>query len=213
MADPREFWNHRYAMPGWAYGTEPHSLVREVAPKLTGPVLCLGEGEGRNAVFLAQRGLDVTALDLSEKGLEKTRALAAEKGVQVRTVLADLATTELATLEGGPWGAVIAIWVHLPSWLRQKVHRDAAAALKPGGHLVLAAYTPEQLKFDTGGPKTVDLLYRPDDVRADLEGLEVVSFFAGEREVNEGEWHRGRSAVVEVVAQKLPLLPRRRGSG
>ena len=84
MADPREFWNHRYAMPGFAYGTEPNDFLREVAPTLKGPVLCLGEGEGRNAVFLAQRGLDVTAVDLSAIGLEKASMLADASSSRVK---------------------------------------------------------------------------------------------------------------------------------
>lgn len=200
MADPREFWNHRYAMPGWAYGTEPHALVRTLGPSLTGPVLCLGEGEGRNAVYLASLGVDVTALDLSPLALEKTQKLAREKGVSVKTVLADLADVDVSTMQGGPWGAVVAIWCHLPSWLRRRVHQQAASALKPGGHFVLAAYTPEQLAFDTGGPKNADMLYRADELRDDVAALTIESLFVGEREVNEGEWHRGRSAVVELVA-------------
>lgn len=199
MADPREFWNHRYALPGWAYGTEPNDFVREVAPLLEGPVLCLGEGEGRNAVFLAQRGLEVTALDLSPKALEKAQGLARERGVRLTTLEADLADFALGEAK---WGAIVSIWCHLPPWLRSRVHRDVARALRPGGRFVLEAYTPAQLQFDTGGPKSLELLFPPDEVKAELAGLTLERFDAKEREVQEGEWHRGRSAVLQVLARR-----------
>lgn len=199
MADPREFWNHRYGLPGWAYGTEPNDFLREVAPTLAGPVLCLGEGEGRNAVFLAQRGLEVTAIDLSPRALEKAQQLASERGVRITTQEADLSDFPLGE---GQWGAIVSIWCHLPPWLRQRVHREVVRALCPGGRFVLEAYTPEQLALDTGGPRSLDLLYAPADLRKDLQGLVLDQFEVREREVNEGEWHRGRSAVVQVVARR-----------
>lgn len=199
MADPREFWNHRYGLPGWAYGTEPNDFLREAAPLLEGPVLCLGEGEGRNAVFLAQRGLDVTAIDLSPKALEKAQQLAAERGARITTQEADLADYDLGDQK---WGAITSIWCQLPPWLRERVHHDVARALKPGGRFVLEAYTPAQLAFDTGGPKSLELLYEPKDLRTDLAALEFERFSEQEREVQEGTWHRGRSAVVQVLARR-----------
>jgi SAM-dependent methyltransferase len=199
MADPREFWNHRYAMPGFAYGTEPNDFLREVAPTLKGPVLSLGEGEGRNAVYLAQRGLEVTAVDLSPRGLEKADALAKERGVRLSTQVADLADFDLGVAR---WGAIVAIWCHLPPWVRTKVHRAVVQALAPGGAFVLEVYTPRQLAFDTGGPKNAELLYEPEVVRAELAGLEVERCVELEREVSEGEWHRGRSAVLQVLARR-----------
>lgn len=198
MADPREFWNHRYALPGWAYGTEPNNFLREVAPVLRGPVLCLGEGEGRNAVFLAQQGLDVTAIDLSPTALEKAHQLAATRGVHLTTQVADLADFELGTAR---WGTIISIWCHLPPWLRTRVHAAVVKALVPGGHFVLVAYTPAQLQFDTGGPKSLDLLLPPEVLKPELTGLEFERFEVLERDVQEGDWHRGKSAVVQLLAR------------
>ena len=199
MADPREFWNHRYAMPGFAYGTEPNDFLRELAPTLKGPVLCLGEGEGRNAVFLAQRGLDVTAVDLSATGLEKASKLASERGVTLTTQVVDLADFDLGTSR---WGAIVSIWCHLPEGLRAKVHGGVKTALVPGGVFVLEAYTPRQLKFDTGGPKNAELLYEPEAVRTELAGLTVERCVELERDVAEGDWHRGQSAVLQVLARR-----------
>lgn len=199
MADPREFWNHRYAMPGFAYGTEPNDLLRELAPTLKGPVLCVGEGEGRNAVFLAQRGLDVTAVDLSAIGLEKASKLATERGVTLTTRVVDLADFDLGTSR---WGAIVSIWCHLPEWVRAKVHGGVKTALVPGGVYVLEAYTPRQLKFDTGGPKNAELLYEPEAVRTELAGLTLERCVELERDVSEGDWHRGKSAVLQVLARR-----------
>lgn len=199
MADPREFWNQRYGEPGFTYGTEPNDFLREVSPRLEGPVLSLGEGEGRNAVFLAQRGLEVTAVDLSLVGLEKAATLAAERGVSIKTRVADLADFDLGE---GEYGAVLAIWCHLPPWVRTRVHGAVARALKPGGLFVSEVYTPRQLQFDTGGPKNVELLYEPEVVRRELTGLTVERCEELEREVHEGEWHGGRSAVLQVLARK-----------
>jgi SAM-dependent methyltransferase len=170
-----------------------------VAPRLAGPVLCLGEGEGRNAVFLAAQGLEVTAVDLSPVALDKAQRLAAERGVRITTAVADLADFGLGEAR---WGAIVSIWCHLPPWLRTKVHRAAVVALEPGGHFVLEAYTPRQLAFDTGGPRSEDLLYEPQSLRDDLAGLELLRCEELERKVHEGDWHRGRSAVVQVLARK-----------
>lgn len=199
MADPREFWNARYSLPGFAYGTEPNDLVRAVAARLQSPVLSLGEGEGRNGVFLAQQGLDVTAVDLSPAGLEKASALAAERKVSLHTQVADLADFDLGRER---WGAIVSIWCHLPPWVRTKVHRQVVAALKPGGLFVMEAYTPRQLAFDTGGPKNAELLYEPNVTRAELEGLVIERCEEAEREVQEGDWHRGKSASLQLVARK-----------
>lgn len=199
MADPREFWNERYAQPGYMYGTEANDFLKSVAPSLKGPVLCIGDGEGRNGVFLAQQGLSVTSIDLSPVGLEKAQALAKERGVSLTTQVADLETYDLGT---ATWGAVVAIFCHLPPWVRTKVHANLAAALLPQGRFVLEAYTPRQLAFDTGGPKNAELLYEPAALRSELTDLTVERCEELEREVREGEWHRGRAAVVQVLATK-----------
>jgi len=199
MENPKAFWNQRYAEPGWGYGTDPNDFVREHWKQLTSPVLCLGEGEGRNAVYLAQQGLEVTALDLSQVALEKAQKLAAERGVKLATVEADLDTYDLGV---GRWGSIIAVWCHLPTALRAKVHPGVVKALKPGGVFLLECYTPRQVALGTGGPKDVDMLYEPEDLRRDFAGLELLHLEESEREVHEGKWHEGKSAVVQLLARK-----------
>ncbi len=194
-------WDERYAGAEYFYGTQPNDFLREHAAAIPagGAVLCLGEGEGRNAAFLATRGHHVTALDQSAVGLGKARQLAKERGVKIETIVADL---ESYRLDAACWDGIVSIWCHLPSAVRAAVHRQVIDALKPRGVLLLEAYTPKQLKHGTGGPKSVDLLPSLADLRDELSGLEFVHAVELERTVAEGRGHAGLSAVVQIVACK-----------
>jgi SAM-dependent methyltransferase len=199
-ADPRRFWDARYGETGFAYGEQPNDVLRQQAAALPpGRALCLAEGEGRNAVHLAQLGHAVVAQDLSSVGLAKARDLAERRGVAIETLCCDLAAFEP---EPGSFDLVVAIWMHLPPLLRAETHRRAVAALRPGGHLILEAYTPRQLRFGTGGPPTETLLIEPEELRRELAGLELLALEERERWIEEGLYHRGRSAVVQAVGRK-----------
>lgn len=194
------FWDNRYAgTEGYVFGTEPNLFLAEVAPRIpVGPVLCLGEGEGRNAVHLAKRGHAVTAIDQSEIGLTKARQLAQSRGVTVTTQVADLANFEIAP---GRWAGIVSIFCHLPPELRRTVYAAAVRGLAPGGVFILEAYTPAQLAFGTGGPKDVALLPTLAALREELAGLDFLVACELERDVIEGPAHSGRSAVVQVLAR------------
>lgn len=194
-------WDERYAEAGYFYGTQPNDFLRERAAAVPagGAVLCLGEGEGRNAVFLARSGYRVTALDQSAVGLGKAARLAAEQGVTIDTIVADL---DGYRFEPARWDGIVSIWCHLPAALRAAVHRQVSGALKPGGAFLLEAYTPKQLEYGTGGPKSLDLLPSLADLRAELGGLDLVHAVELTRIVAEGRGHSGLSAVVQIVARK-----------
>lgn len=194
-------WDQRYGAPGYYYGTEPNDFLRERACALPprGRVLCLGEGEGRNAVYLAAQGFEVVALDASSVGLAKAIGLARERAVRIETVVADLANYSLGR---DAWDGVVAIWCHLPPALRARVHRELAVALRPGGAFLLESYTPAQLALGTGGPKTVELLPRLAELQVELSGLRLEVAVERERDVHEGRGHGGRSAVVQIVARR-----------
>lgn len=194
------FWDERYRGEGYAYGREPNDFVRAEATRIPpGPVLCLAEGEGRNAVFLATRGHAVTAVDFSPEGLRKAEQLAREAGVGIATTLADLAAYE--PIEGGYTG-VIAVWAHLPPEVRRRVHGWIARALRPGGVFLLEAYTPDQLALGTGGPKDVAMLMTLAGLRDELVGLEIELGREVRRDVREGPFHDGPSATVQVAARR-----------
>lgn len=193
-------WNERYAEPGFAYGTTPNDFLASVAARLPrGRVLSLAEGEGRNAVFLAQRGHTVTAVDASSVGLAKAERLAAERGVRLETVVADLAQFSIPP---DTFDAIVAIFCHVPSAVRRTLFPAAVNGLRPGGCFVLEAYAPRQLALSTGGPKQPDLLAGLDELRAELSGLQFLHAVELEREVVEGRYHTGRAAVVQVLAQR-----------
>lgn len=193
------FWNKRYAGDHFVYGTEPNSFLAEHSHLLTGPVLSLSEGEGRNAVFLASRGLDMLGVDLSSVALDKARKLAHSRGVKIRTAVADLATYEP---EENRYGAVVSISAHLPGAIRQRLYSLIERSLKPGGVIVLEAYSEKQLSRDTGGPKDVDLLMTVDKIRREFPNLEPVLLREVERDVSEGEGHTGMASVIQFVGKR-----------
>ena len=199
-SDPRRFWDARYGEAGFAYGSEPNDFLREQAAHLPpGEALCLAEGEGRNGVYLAELGHRVTVQDLSAMGLAKAQKLAAERGVTL-----SISCSDLRDFEPVPESTdlVVAIWMHLPPPLRAMVLTRGIAALRPGGHLILEAYTPRQLTLGTGGPPTADLLVEPEQLRAELGGLELLVLNERQRLISEGPYHQGASAVVQAVGRK-----------
>lgn len=196
-------WDQRFAEPGYVYGDQPNDFLRQVAARIPpGEVLCLGEGEGRNAVYLAEQGFSVTAVDASAVGLDKARGLAAERGVRIETIHADLADF---VIEPGRWSGVIEIFCQLPPALRSQVHAAAVAGLANGGAFVLEAYTPRQLGRGTGGPPSVARLYEPADLRRELQAAGLALERAEElvRDVQEGRYHVGDGAVLQVLGFRL----------
>ena len=202
MNKPQNPWDERYGnTPEYYYGTEPNDFLREQAALLRpgAEVLSLAEGEGRNAVFLATLGLKVTAVDGSEAGLKKLDQLARQKGVQVMTRVADLSQFEIGQ---GCWDAIVSIWCHLPPALRRKVHRGCVDGLRSGGLMILESYTPDQLKYKTGGPPSAEMLSTAASLREELDGLGFEKLEERIREVREGRGHHGMSAVVQLVGRK-----------
>jgi SAM-dependent methyltransferase len=194
------FWNDRYAAKHLVYGETANAFVQQCAAQIpAGPVLCLAEGEGRNAVHLAALGHQVTAIDQSPVGLAKARKLAAKRGVKVEFVVADLADYTIAP---NTWAGIIAIFAHLPPPLRRRIHTEAAAGLRRGGVFVLEAYTTAQLDFGTGGPTQPELLMRLEEVREELPGLVFLTGRELEREIIEGTGHTGPGAVVQILARR-----------
>lgn len=196
-------WDDRYAEADYAYGTEPNDfLVERVSDLKRGRCLCLAEGQGRNAVWLAQQGFDVTAVDQSPVGLERAQQLADERGVTLYTIAIDLAELDMGEAQ---WDCVVGIFSHLPPALRRDVHARVVRALKPGGTVLIEAYTPD--KYDHPGkggppPSQKDWTMTRDGLIAEFAGLEPICAEEIVRDINEGQYHRGQSAVVRFLAKK-----------
>jgi len=196
-----KMWDERFVKPGYYYGTEANDFLKEMSLRFKpgGRVLCLAEGEGRNAVFLAEQGFVVTAVDGSEAGMKKMDSLAMDRGVRVEGIVCDLGEFEFGDR---CWDAVVMIWCHLPKSLMAQVLDNSARSLTLGGYIVIEAYTPLQLQYKTGGPHAVELLNTLEEFDQGLKQLERVHGVEIERDVLEGQGHTGRSAVVQYLARR-----------
>ncbi|MBK7832028.1 MAG: class I SAM-dependent methyltransferase [Gemmatimonadetes bacterium] len=193
-------WDERFSVGELPYGTEPNDFVVAQAPRIpTGPVLCLAEGYGRNALWLAAQGHPVTAVDQSSVGIARAKDLAAERNVVVTWEQADLADFDMGEAK---WSGIVSIFAHLPPALRADVHARVVRALAPDGVYILEAYSPGQLGHRTGGPRDVTLLMTRDALVRELDGLDFVIAQEIERDVSEGALHKGLAAVVQVVGRK-----------
>lgn len=191
-------WDERYNAEEYAYGTKPNQFLEENVEHIPkGKVLSLAEGEGRNAVFLAQQGYSVTAVDASIVGLNKARKLAAENRVVVEFIHADLADYDLGE---NKWDGIVSIFCPLPSALRKQLYKKVEAGLKRNGVFLLEAFTPEQLKHGTGGGNSVDVMQSKESLSLELSGLKFKHLIELERDVIEGIYHTGTSAVVQAIA-------------
>lgn len=202
FSDPAGTWNRRFTEPGYLFGTAPNGWLAahaDVWPR-GARVLSVADGEGRNSVWLAQRGLQVQAFDIAEQGVAKARQLAAQHGVVVDFAVADCDT--YAWPEGTCDG-VAAIFIQFADpALRTRLFARMLACLKPGGTLVLQGYTPRQLEYRTGGPPLVSHLYTAPMLREAFAALEITVLEEYEAELAEGQGHKGRSALIGLVARK-----------
>ena len=193
-------WDVRYSDDEFIYGTEPNAFLVEHSAMLRGPVLSLAEGEGRNAVFLATNGLQVHAVDGSAVGLAKAQRLAASKGVNIATEVVDLATFQPVA---NHYQSVISISAHLPSSLRHRLYPLVERCLLPHGILLLEAYSENQLRRTTGGPKDIDMLMTVSKIEREFPNLEPILLREIDREVCEGKHHTGMASVVQFIGRKL----------
>lgn len=193
-------WDQVFQGEDYHYGTEPNDFLREHFDAIPagGRVLCIGEGEGRNAVFLAEQGYVVTALDHSAVGLKKTRELAQAKSVSITTVQMDLLDYEFGN---NRWDGIVSIFCHLPPALRRKVHTAIPFALRPNGVMLLEGYRPKQLEYGTGGPSNVGMLYDLGTLEKEFQPLTHVIAQEVERHIEEGKGHQGISATVQYLGR------------
>lgn len=193
-------WHERFSTDAYIYGKEPNEFLVDTVRQLPkAKVLCIAEGEGRNSVYLASLGFDVTAWDYAPAGLEKTNRLADEKGVVVKTELQDLADV---LWEEEQWDAIVHIFGHFPKTVMDHTLAGIRKALKPGGFYISELYTKEQLRYGTGGPRIEEMLCNPVEMLEMFDGYFVKHFHIGEVNRVEGQLHTGTAHVVQSVFQK-----------
>lgn len=197
-------WDRQYAEAGYIFGKAPNLfLTSEVHRFATGGrILVPGDGEGRNGVWLAEQGFDVTSVEASAVGVGKARALAAERGVRLDIQNANLDSWDWPV---SAFDGVAAIFVHFEPHARATMHRRMLSALKTGGILLLEAFTPQHVENrkagSRGGPPP-EMLYTAELLRQDLEGAAFDLLREEEVPLDEGSRHQGRAHVVRVAARR-----------
>jgi len=200
----KSFWNERYGTEEYAYGKEPNQFFKQQLDQLAPAKLFLAaEGEGRNAVYAAQKGWEVICYDFSDQAKAKALKLAHEKNVQIDYRLGSLDTMEFDQ----EFDAIGIVFVHYPDAIRRQNFQKLSTFLKPGGLVILEAFSKSHIKEQrenpwVGGPKNVDQLYDISAIRKDFENFDIE--FASEEQINleEGIYHRGKSSVVRFVGIK-----------
>lgn len=201
----KEFWNERYSASEYAYGIAPNEFFAEILAGLKpGKILFPAEGEGRNAVFAAESGWDVSAFDLSESGKKKAEQLAVSRGVSLEYQVGNLSEI---TYPAESFDALVLVFAHFPASLRENFHRKLSTFLKPGGTLILEGFSKDHLKFSSvnplaGGPKDPSMLFSEEELRSDFREMQILSLEEKEVELKEGLYHSGKSAVIRLVARK-----------
>jgi SAM-dependent methyltransferase len=197
-ANPQAMWDERFSLEEPVYGTRPNLYLEKQATRLKpgGSVLVPGDGYGRNGHWLARQGFSVHTVDLSPVGVERSKKSAEAVGLPMTIEQADLSEWKWPVNE---FDGLAAIFLHLPRALSSKIHPAMLRALKPKGILIFEAFTPEQIKFQSGGPKDANLLYTADLLRRDFAGTEVLDLEEIELHMDEGVKHSGMAAVVHGV--------------
>ncbi|ODT50841.1 class I SAM-dependent methyltransferase [Devosia sp. 63-57] len=196
------FWDERYSEPGYLFGEAPNAFLAAQQHRLAGyrTALAIADGEGRNGVFLAEQGLDVTSIDASSVGIAKARALAEKRGVSVDCQLVDIAEYEWPA---DTFDVVVGIFFQFAAPpLRDAIFAGMIRTLAPGGLLLLEGYGPRQMEYGTGGPRVLENLYTEDLLADRFKALEILDLRSYDAELSEGSRHRGVSALVDLVARK-----------
>jgi len=201
-----DFWNSRFSEGGYAYGERASRLLMAHMDTFSEGQTALVPacGEGRDAVFLARMGLEVTAVDLSAVALEKGVTLASQHGVTVDWQHADLSTWEWPT---EAYDVVASIFLHTPKAMRPNLHANLLNALKPNGHLFLEGFTPEQIEYqkshNSGGPQNVDMLFTQALIQNDFAKAESRAMWTGIEHLEEGTYHTGPAALIRAIFKKI----------
>jgi SAM-dependent methyltransferase len=196
----KDLWDQRYSEPGFAYGIEPNMFFAEALDTFPpGKILLPGEGEGRNAIYAAGKGWKVSAFDWSVVARDKALAWAESMDLQLEYRLASL---EDFSSPGPIYDLIAIIYIHLLPDLRQKVHRQFIACIKPGGRIIMECFHKNQLRYGTGGPPIEELLYHEDDICSDFPDMDIELCEEKIMDVYEGKYHKGKSSVVRLIGVK-----------
>lgn len=204
FSEATQFWNSRFDKPEFIFGKEPNEYLVEQSDQYLNPgntVLCIADGEGRNGVWLAKQGMQVTGFDVSDIALAKARQFAQESQVSINYSLSDVDGFDWKT---DVFDAVVGIFIQFADpQMRSRIFKQVKQSLKPGGIFILQGYTPKQLEYKTGGPSLIEHLYTEEMIRELSHGFEILELRCYEKELSEGPRHTGMSALLGLVSKKI----------
>ncbi|WP_411810606.1 class I SAM-dependent methyltransferase [Chryseobacterium scophthalmum] len=198
-------WNERYSNDEFAYGTQPNNYLKDQLQKLeTGSVLFPAEGEGRNAIFAAQLGWNVSAFDISAEGKNKALQLAENNNVEI-----DYQVGELQNLnfQKEQFDVIALIYAHFPADIKSSIHKMLDTYLRKGGYIIFEAFSKKHLDLvlkneKVGGPKDIESLFSIDEMKSDFPKYDIIELVETEIELNEGIFHNGTGSVIRFLGKK-----------
>lgn len=196
------FWDERYSIEGFVYGTEPNRFFKEQLDKIPEPgkIILPGEGEGRNAVYAARAGWQVDAFDQSSVAKQKAFMLARQNCVKFNYTIVDLINF---TPDKNFYQAAAIIFVHLPPVERFELHKKLINSLAIGGILILELFSKNQLGKESGGPQDISMLSSSEEIKNDFYELTTIMMEEKDINLNEGEKHSGTASVIRFVGKKI----------
>ena len=193
------FWNERFAVEEYVYGTEPNEFFKLELNKLTpGKLLMPGEGEGRNAAFAAKTGWEVTAFDSSAEARKKAIKLAHKNNVNINYLISDY---ENVSFNSNAFDAIGLFYTHMNPEKRKQYHQKLMTFLKPGGKLIMEGFSKKQIN-NSGGPKDINMLFSVEELQSDFTELKNLNIKELEIDLYEGYFHLGKSFVIRVTGIK-----------
>jgi SAM-dependent methyltransferase len=196
----QEFWDERFDTKEYVYGKRPNGFFKEFIDELQpGTVLLPADGEGRNSVYAALKGWEVTAFDFSNQAKKKAQNLAKEYNVNLDYFISSIENFETEK----QFDLIAVIFLHMPPDVRRSMHRKLLKKLKPGGYFLIECFSTKQKNYNTGGPRKQELLYDGQDLIEDLENIDIIHYKEKLKELDEGYFHRGQSEVIQLIGQRL----------
>ena len=198
-------WNERYSSEAFAYGEEPNKYLKEQLIKLPiGSILFPAEGEGRNAVFAAKLGWNVSAFDISNEGKNKAIKLAQKNNVTINYKVGEL---EKMDFENQQFDAIALIYAHFPANIKSIYHKKLDSYLKKNGIIIFEAFSKKNIDYVTanekvGGPKDIESLFSIDEIKLDFPNYTIIELVEQDIELNEGHYHNGTGSVIRFVGRK-----------
>ena len=195
----KAFWDKRYEEFELVYGLKPNEYFKSQLPKTTGKILLPGDGQGRNALFAAIQGWEVTAFDYSPVAKEQADQLFAQHNVEVDFKILSYQDSDF---EKESFDCIVLIYNHMPSDFRKEVHQKYISFLKPNGILIIEGFSKKQFGLNSGGPKNIDWLFSSEMIQDDFNSLKTIQLIETQTILDEGDFHQGKAEVIRYTGQK-----------